>query len=502
MAVWKQNGYKAPTGALWNIQGSKYGRGRFARELFNGRYRPGELLQLSNTAATYEIHETALLKIFLECQPLGLLTLSNKKTAIVCTPNPKEMQEAYEIRAGLEEISGRIAATAFKGNTGRLRYELAAMRAALEERDLDACAEHDVRFHRAILRASQNDVLLRVWDALAVDLRMRATIGKVTQNLLAVVDSHQPIIEALDRGQGREAGLLLRNHVETFMQFLRKADFDSGVQRAVAKDLETAKDVQNALFPQENISIPGLHCRTFYKPARGIGGDYYDLFPLPDDRWGIAIGDVSGKGIGAALIMASLQASLRAQALHVHPDLASLMSDVDKLVYASSPVQVYASLFYGEYQPATRVLEYVNAGHNPPMVLRWKRDGCEVFQLKASGTPVGMLEGTRFVPETFQFEPGDVFVAYTDGITESDNRKEEMWGLNRLENLLRGCRSRTAEETIQFVLDALSVFTDGQPQRDDMTLVVLRLLGSVEDTTHKIYCHSQTGRNRSQNSDS
>src|SRR5580698_4502344 len=131
MAVQKQDGYKAPTGALWNKQGSKYGRGRFARELFNGRYQPGELLQLSDTAATYEIDEEALLKIFLECQSMGLLALSNKKAAIVCTPNPKEMQEAYEIRACLEEISGRIAATAFKGNTGRLRYELAAMRAAL-----------------------------------------------------------------------------------------------------------------------------------------------------------------------------------------------------------------------------------------------------------------------------------------------------------------------------------------------------------------------------------
>jgi DNA-binding GntR family transcriptional regulator len=480
MAVQKQDGYKAPTGALWNKQGSKYGRGRFARELFNGRYQPGELLQLSDTAATYEIDEEALLKIFLECQSMGLLALSNKKAAIVCTPNPKEMQEAYEIRACLEEISGRIAATAFKGNTGRLRYELAAMRAALEESDLDACAEHDVRFHRAILRASQNDVLVRVWDVLAVDLRMRATIGKVTQNLPTVVDSHQPIVEALDRGQGREAGLLLRNHVETFMQFLKKADFDSGVQRAVAKDLETAKDIQNALFPQKDISIPGLHCRTFYKPAHGIGGDYYDLFPLPDDRWGIAIGDVSGKGIGAALIMASLQASLRAQALHVHSDLASLMSDVDKLVYASSPVQIFASLFYAEYQPATRVLEYVNAGHNPPMVLRWKRDLCEVFQLKVCGTPVGMLEGTRFVPETFQFEPGDAFVAYTDGITESDNQKGEMWGRDRLENLLRRCRSKTSEETIQFILDALFAFSGGQPQRDDMTLLVMRLFGSLE----------------------
>ena len=106
MAVRTQDGYKAPMGALWKKQASKYGRGRFARELFNGRYRPGELLQLSNTAATYEIDEEVLLNIFLECQSLGLVTLSKKKTAIVCAPNPKEMQEAYEIRAGWKKSAG------------------------------------------------------------------------------------------------------------------------------------------------------------------------------------------------------------------------------------------------------------------------------------------------------------------------------------------------------------------------------------------------------------
>src|SRR6516164_8719598 len=391
MAVRTQGGYKAPMGALWKKQESKYGRGRFVRELFSGRYQPGEPLELSSTAATYEIDEEALQNIFFECQSLGLLTLSSKKTAIVLTPDPKEMQEAYEIRAGLEEISGRTAATAFKGNTGRLRYELAAMRAALEERDLDACAEHDVRFHRAILRASQNDVLLRVWNALAVDLRMRATVGKVTQNLPAVVDSHQPILEALDRGQGIEAGLLLRNHVETVMQFLKKADFDSGAQRLVVKDLETAKDIQNALFPPQSFSIPCLSCEAFYQPARGIGGDYYDFLSLPAGRWGIAIGDVSGKGIGAALLMASLQASLRAQALQHHLDLSALIGSVNRLVYESSPTHFFASLFYAEYEPATRVMKYVNAGHNPPIVVRPRNGSCEIYHLDASGMPVGIF---------------------------------------------------------------------------------------------------------------
>ncbi|HEY2456548.1 MAG TPA: SpoIIE family protein phosphatase [Candidatus Acidoferrum sp.] len=470
-----QDQYKSLPGVLRTRPSNNRERGRLARELFTGRYEPGETIELPKIAAAYQVDEEALLKMFMEFQTLGLVTLSGTKTAIVRSPNLKEMEGAYEIRAALEEISGRTAATAFKNNTGRLRYELAAMRAALAENDLDACADHDVRFHRLILKASENDLLLRVWDTLAFDLRIRAAIGKVTQTLADVVESHQPVIEALHRGQGQEAGLLLRNHVETFFQFLKKADSESGLHRAAFKDLETAKDVQKALFPQKNISIPGLRCQTFYKPAQGLGGDYYDLFPLQSGRWGIAIGDVSGKGIGAALIMASLQASLRAQALHAHSDLATLMADVDRLVHSSSPVHLYASLFYAEYQPATKVLEYVNAGHNPPVVLRWKEDHCEVFQLESGGTPVGLLEEVRFVPGTFQFEAGDVFVAYTDGITESENAAAEMWGPDRLENQLRTCRYKTPEEIVQHVLDERFAFAAGQAQRDDMTLVVMRV---------------------------
>lgn len=474
MAVSDNEHFNVPTGSSQERTRSKWRCGRLARKLFDGRYQVGESIELSKIATAYHIDVEAVLKLFLEFQTLGMVRLSGKNTAVVHCPNPKEMYEAYEIRAALEEIGGRTAALAFKANTDELRSELTGMRLSVELRNLDSYAEHDVRFHRCILEASQNDVLLQVWDTLGFDLRIRATVGKVARHLPDVVESHKPIVDALDRGQGREAGLLLRNHVETFLQFLRRADSDSGIHRAVFKDLESAKDVQKALFPQKNICIPRLCCQTFYKPAQGIGGDYYDLFPLQDDRWAIAIGDVAGKGIGAALIMASLQASLRAQALHAHSDLATLMANVDRLVHASSPVHLYASLFYAEFQPATRTLEYVNAGHNPPMVIRWKENGCRVFQLKEGGMPVGLLDGTQFEAGSFQLEPDDVLVAYTDGITESDNLAGELWGQDGLEKLLRGCRCKSSEEIVQCILDERFAFAEGQPQRDDMTLLVMR----------------------------
>jgi sigma-B regulation protein RsbU (phosphoserine phosphatase) len=239
--------------------------------------------------------------------------------------------------------------------------------------------------------------------------------------------------------------------------------------------LEGAKDVQQAFFPPLSRSIPCLSSETFYRPAQDIGGDYYDFLPLPGDRWGIAIGDVSGKGIGAALIMASLQASLRAQALHPHLDLPALIRDVNRLVYESSPTHFFASLFYAEYAPATRQLNYVNAGHNPPIVLRPHDGRCEMFNLKPSGMPVGISPDSQFTTKTFQLEVDDVLVAYTDGITEAENRIGEAWGQRGLEDLLRSRGRETPQQIIKAILDEVSIFVDSLSQRDDMTLVVMRV---------------------------
>jgi len=448
-------------------------RTRLARELFSGRFRPGQSLHLDEIAAEHGMDSQSVLKAFAEFQALGMVTLGDNLSAVVNSPDPKGMQDAYEVRAALEEIAGRAAATLLKGNVSTLLRELAGMRSALRDSHLDSCIEHDIHFHRSILRASQNDLLLRVWDSLALDLRMGAVIGRIPEDMREVVESHQPIVDALQKGQGRQAGLLLRNHVETWSQYIKKSQSDSGFYVALQTDLERAKDVQKAFFPPESFSIPCLSCETFYQPAREIGGDYYDLLALQGGRWGIAIGDVSGKGIGAALIMASLQASLRAQALHPHSDLAALIGDVNRLVYESSPTHFFASLFYAEYEPASRILRYVNAGHNPPIVLRPRNGSYEMFHLAAAGMPVGIAADSQFNSATFQLEIDDFLVAYTDGITEAENRHGELWGQQRLENLLRSCRRKTPEQIVEGILESVTTFAQGQPQGDDMTLVVI-----------------------------
>jgi serine phosphatase RsbU (regulator of sigma subunit) len=459
---------------------NELGRVRLTRELFCGRYRPGQRVRLREIAAKYGLDIHAVLKLFTEFQSLGLVTLSGNFAAVLHSPNVKEMHEAYEIRAGIEEIAGRTAAEALKGNTGELQKELEAMRVALSTGDLDGCAEHDVNFHKAILQSSGNRNLLRVWEALVFDVRIRISISKVSKDLPEVVESHQPIVDALRNGRAREASLLLRNHVETFAEYLKKSDSDSGVHRAFRKDMEGAKDVQQAFFPPQSFSIPCLSCETFYQPARGIGGDYYDFLSLSGGRWGIAIGDVSGKGIGAALLMASLQASLRAQALHPHSDLTALIGDVNRLVYESSPTAFFASLFYAEYKPATRMLQYVNAGHNPPIIVRPQMESCELFYLRAQAVPIGMFVDTQFAATKFQLAKDDILVAYTDGITEAANASGELWGLERLERLLRSCSRMAPNEIVERILAEVSEFANGEPQHDDITLVVMKVQEGCE----------------------
>src|SRR5215468_7618505 len=422
-----------------NGQLNESGRVRLARELFCGEYRPGQRVRLRDVAAKYGLDNKAVLKIFTEFQSLGLLKLSGNFSAVVHSPNSKEMHEAYEIRAALEEIAGRTAAEALKDNTAELEKELDGMRSAVTAGDLDAYAEHDVNFHRCILKASGNTILQRVWDTLAFDVRIRIAIGKLVKDLPDMVASHQPIIDALKNGREKEASLLLRTHIETLMEYLRKSDSDSGVHRAFRKDLEGAKDVQQAFFPPQSLSIPCLSSETFYQPARGIGGDYYDFLSLPGGRWGIAIGDVSGKGIGAALLMANLQASLRAQALYLQLDLTALIGNVNRLVHESSPTDFFASLFYAEYEPASRLLQYVNAGHNPPIVVRPRTQCCELFHLRAEALPIGMYPEAKFAATQFQLVKEDILVAYTDGITEAANTSGQLWGVEKLESLLRSC---------------------------------------------------------------
>jgi phosphoserine phosphatase RsbU/P len=247
---------------------------------------------------------------------------------------------------------------------------------------------------------------------------------------------------------------------------------DSGFLRL---DLRMAMEVQKAFIPQDPPSIPGLECATFYKPAHGVSGDYYDFFRVSSGKWGIAIGDVSGKGMGAALVMANLQASVRAQAQQSQSDPAIAMNRVNQLLHESSPIHFYAALFYAEYDPTSRTLAYVNAGLNPPIVIRCQGGRSEVFRLESDGTPVGLFENTGYKSVSFQLEAGDIVMACTDGIIETESQDGELWGQQRFESLFSRCARPTPRHAVQSIVREVSAFGSGRSQRDDMTLVVLKV---------------------------
>jgi sigma-B regulation protein RsbU (phosphoserine phosphatase) len=247
---------------------------------------------------------------------------------------------------------------------------------------------------------------------------------------------------------------------------------NEAAQRAkVTREIEIAREVQERLFPQDMQEIRGGSIAGHCRPALGVGGDYYDVFRLEDNRVGLAIGDVSGKGIAAALLMASLRASLRGVTLDSPRDFANLMHKVNRLVYEASASNRYATFFFAAFDPATRRLECVNAGHNPPVVLR----NGQVIRLEADGPVVGLLPFAPYSEQAMTLEPGDVLILYTDGISEAMTHADEEWGEERMIESARGVRAQSAEDIMKKMFADCDAFTAGAPQHDDMTVLVLQL---------------------------
>ena len=266
---------------------------------------------------------------------------------------------------------------------------------------------------------------------------------------------------------GDRAGLALEN------ARLTAAVAAEAAQRGrLAREVEIAREVQLRLFPQRVPEVPGIELAGYCRTALGVGGDYYDFLVLPDGSLLVAIGDVSGKGIGAALVMASLQASLRGQTYRASGELARLMETVNGLVHDATPENRYATLFVARYEPGERRLVYVNGGHNAPMLLR--ADGT-VERLKATGMVVGLMDGARFAEAHTVLRPGDLLCGFSDGISEAMTVDEEEFGEPRLLETLRRLDGVSPRAAIERIFSAVDAFTAEAPQHDDMTLVVARV---------------------------
>jgi len=241
----------------------------------------------------------------------------------------------------------------------------------------------------------------------------------------------------------------------------------------VDQDWMLACAVQQKFMQGLGRSSRSLKYSAQCRQVRALGGDCYDFTPLAEDRVAFVVGDASGKGLPAALMIANVQSSLRTAALFTGDDPANLLKVVNHQAYSSLPEGRYTTLFYGVFDGVVGTVRYVNAGHNPPVVIR--RDGSTDW-LEGGGPPVGMFPDSTYEEKMARLEPGDFVIAYTDGVIEATDPGGEQWGV---QGLLRAASewvqksNDDAEDLVRLIFNSMDDFSQ-RCQSDDVTLAVLR----------------------------
>ena len=245
-------------------------------------------------------------------------------------------------------------------------------------------------------------------------------------------------------------------------------------QERLEREMHLAAEIQRQILPKGAPQVAGFQLAGWNRPARQVGGDYYDMFPMLDGRMGLVVGDVSGKGIPAALMVSTLHSALRLllDQTGIGPPL---LEKLNRHILESSMPNKFITMFLAELDLETGHLLYVNAGHNPGLLLR--ADG-RVEELGSSGMPLGLLPGSRYQARETTVDRGDLLCLYSDGITEAESPDEEEYGTERLCDVLRSQSSAPAiQEVLDTIRESVEAFTRGQPQGDDQTLLVVRREG-------------------------
>lgn len=247
---------------------------------------------------------------------------------------------------------------------------------------------------------------------------------------------------------------------------------EQGKRQKLENEIEIARQVQSQLFPQTLPKVPGLELAAICRPARSVSGDYYDFIATENNCVGIALADISGKGIFASLLMASLQAALRSQAaFDGNCGTAELVRRLNRHLFRNTSDDRYATFFYGVYDADAKTFTYTNAGHLAPFFIH----GSKVDELSDGGTVVGLFEDFPYTQRTIQVEPGSLFVLFSDGLTEPENVYGEEFGNNRLrEEVLRN-RTMPAQRLAENLIGAAELWAGSPEQADDMTVVIARM---------------------------
>lgn len=332
--------------------------------------------------------------------------------------------------------------------------------------------------------------------ALLIGIRLTRTITRSVAQLYVATQhvnrgdfSHHIVVKSRDQLAALEGSF--NSMTESIQRLLA----EQKEKQRMENELAIAQEVQAQLFPRQISQLESLELHGFCRPARTVSGDYYDFLPQPPDRLTIAVGDVSGKGISAALLMATLHAALRAYALEPVPlsvplavgaqvnrsrehaaqaggllSPATLVGLLNRRLYESTPPEKYATLFLGNYDGSSRRLTYTNAGHLPPVLIG--TDG-SVRRLDCGGTVVGLFDALSFEESSVELHQGDLLLAFSDGVTEPENDFGE-FGEERLIELVRDHRHQSLARIAELVTAAVDDWIGGREQPDDITLVLAR----------------------------
>ena len=333
--------------------------------------------------------------------------------------------------------------------------------------------------------------------ALVIGMRLTRSITKSVADLYDATEhinrgdlAHRIVVRTRDQMAALEKSF------NSMTESLARLIAEQKEKQRIEGELAIAHEVQDLLFPADLSGLTSLEVHGTCRPARTVSGDYYDFIPLREQRMVLAVGDISGKGISAALLMATVHAFVRAYSLEPERTLAAvsigdgviegsltkygngdsglspsvLMATLNYQLYRSTPAAKYATMFLGCYDGDSRALTYSNAGHLPPLLLSANGG---VTRLQTSGTVVGLFDGMSYEESTVEMEPGDIFVGYSDGITEPENEFGE-FGEERLIELIQRHRDQPLARICDIVTAAVADWIAGGEQPDDVTLVLAR----------------------------
>jgi serine phosphatase RsbU (regulator of sigma subunit) len=245
-------------------------------------------------------------------------------------------------------------------------------------------------------------------------------------------------------------------------------------QERIKRELELGRQIQHDMQPQAPLVLGLTEIQGVSVPAREVGGDFFNYFLLPAGEIALVVGDVSGKGVGAALLMANIQASLRTR-FALGQNLSAIADAIDRDIESNSPGQMYATLFIGILDAKQRALRYVNAGHHPQYVLGTRAGGRGIHKMGATGLPAGLLAGRGYSELTVELDRGDLIFFYTDGLPETENDREEMFGAEAIEELVRTSGPGGPDDVLHRVEAALKQFRGSREPYDDATMMAVRV---------------------------